>query len=140
MELLKSVVSLTLNALSLAVFCQIFAQEISDFPLPDLARVAEHSDPVELGRLLQLVLGCAVRCERKQGLCLFVCCAVCVHKVDTCRYSYLQYTCGVQQVEGRTVSQNFFFVILLTRYGKSRALRGNRCRQCYCIFGSETHE
>uniref|UniRef100_A0A8D3E3I1 Hook microtubule-tethering protein 1 n=1 Tax=Scophthalmus maximus TaxID=52904 RepID=A0A8D3E3I1_SCOMX len=63
--------------------------EISDFPLPDLARVAEHSDPVELGRLLQLVLGCAVRCERKQGLCLFVCCAVCVHKVDTCRYSYL---------------------------------------------------
>uniref|UniRef100_A0A8D3B7S6 Hook microtubule-tethering protein 1 n=1 Tax=Scophthalmus maximus TaxID=52904 RepID=A0A8D3B7S6_SCOMX len=44
----------------------IFAQEISDFPLPDLARVAEHSDPVELGRLLQLVLGCAVRCERKQ--------------------------------------------------------------------------
>uniref|UniRef100_A0A8D3B7Q4 Hook microtubule-tethering protein 1 n=1 Tax=Scophthalmus maximus TaxID=52904 RepID=A0A8D3B7Q4_SCOMX len=37
-----------------------------DFPLPDLARVAEHSDPVELGRLLQLVLGCAVRCERKQ--------------------------------------------------------------------------
>uniref|UniRef100_A0A8D3CIC9 Hook microtubule-tethering protein 1 n=1 Tax=Scophthalmus maximus TaxID=52904 RepID=A0A8D3CIC9_SCOMX len=66
MELLKSVVSLTLNALSLAVFCQIFAQEISDFPLPDLARVAEHSDPVELGRLLQLVLGCAVRCERKQ--------------------------------------------------------------------------
>uniref|UniRef100_A0A8D3C6C1 Hook microtubule-tethering protein 1 n=1 Tax=Scophthalmus maximus TaxID=52904 RepID=A0A8D3C6C1_SCOMX len=45
---------------------EIFAQEISDFPLPDLARVAEHSDPVELGRLLQLVLGCAVRCERKQ--------------------------------------------------------------------------
>uniref|UniRef100_A0A8D3BZV8 Hook microtubule-tethering protein 1 n=1 Tax=Scophthalmus maximus TaxID=52904 RepID=A0A8D3BZV8_SCOMX len=38
----------------------------NDFPLPDLARVAEHSDPVELGRLLQLVLGCAVRCERKQ--------------------------------------------------------------------------
>ncbi|KAF0042332.1 hypothetical protein F2P81_005864 [Scophthalmus maximus] len=43
---------------------EIFAQEISDFPLPDLARVAEHSDPVELGRLLQLVLGCAVRCEQ----------------------------------------------------------------------------
>uniref|UniRef100_A0A665UAL5 Calponin-homology (CH) domain-containing protein n=1 Tax=Echeneis naucrates TaxID=173247 RepID=A0A665UAL5_ECHNA len=39
---------------------------ISDFPLPEMALVAEHSNPVELGRLLQLVLGCAVRCERKQ--------------------------------------------------------------------------
>lgn len=46
---------------------QVLAQETSDFPLPDLAQVAEHSDPVELGRLVQLVLGCAVRCERKQG-------------------------------------------------------------------------
>ncbi|XP_070816714.1 protein Hook homolog 1 [Chaetodon trifascialis] len=45
---------------------EVLAQEISDFPLPDLALVAEHSDPVQLGRLLQLVLGCAVRCERKQ--------------------------------------------------------------------------
>ncbi|XP_042338565.1 protein Hook homolog 1 [Plectropomus leopardus] len=45
---------------------EVLAQEISDFPLPDLALVAEHSDPMELGRLLQLVLGCAVRCERKQ--------------------------------------------------------------------------
>uniref|UniRef100_A0A8D3DZR0 Hook microtubule-tethering protein 1 n=1 Tax=Scophthalmus maximus TaxID=52904 RepID=A0A8D3DZR0_SCOMX len=47
-------------------FAETPLPEISDFPLPDLARVAEHSDPVELGRLLQLVLGCAVRCERKQ--------------------------------------------------------------------------
>nr|XP_020480958.1 protein Hook homolog 1 isoform X2 [Monopterus albus] len=45
---------------------EVLGQEISDFPLPDLAVVAEHSHPVELGRLLQLVLGCAVRCERKQ--------------------------------------------------------------------------
>ncbi|XP_059197062.1 protein Hook homolog 1 [Centropristis striata] len=45
---------------------EVLAQEISGFPLPDLALVAEHSDPLELGRLLQLVLGCAVRCERKQ--------------------------------------------------------------------------
>ncbi|XP_044056762.1 protein Hook homolog 1 isoform X3 [Siniperca chuatsi] len=45
---------------------EVLAQEISDFPLPDLALAAEHSDPVELGRLLQLILGCAVRCERKQ--------------------------------------------------------------------------
>ncbi|XP_070765653.1 protein Hook homolog 1 isoform X1 [Enoplosus armatus] len=45
---------------------EVLTQEISDFPMPDLALVAEHSDPVELGRLLQLILGCAVRCEHKQ--------------------------------------------------------------------------
>uniref|UniRef100_A0A7N8XYK7 Hook microtubule-tethering protein 1 n=1 Tax=Mastacembelus armatus TaxID=205130 RepID=A0A7N8XYK7_9TELE len=45
---------------------EVLGQEISDFPLPDVALVAEHSHPVELGRLLQLVLGCAVRCEHKQ--------------------------------------------------------------------------
>ncbi|XP_026201239.1 protein Hook homolog 1 [Anabas testudineus] len=45
---------------------EVLAQEISDFTLPDLVKVAEHSNPVEMGRLLQLVLGCAVRCERKQ--------------------------------------------------------------------------
>ncbi|KAJ8388425.1 hypothetical protein AAFF_G00133010 [Aldrovandia affinis] len=45
---------------------EVLAQQISDFPLPDLVQLAEHSDPVELGRLLQLILGCAVKCERKQ--------------------------------------------------------------------------
>ncbi|KAM9763023.1 protein Hook homolog 1 [Menidia menidia] len=45
---------------------EVLAQEISDFPLPDLSLVAEHSDPEQLGRLLQLILGCAVRCEHKQ--------------------------------------------------------------------------
>uniref|UniRef100_A0A4W6D307 Hook microtubule-tethering protein 1 n=1 Tax=Lates calcarifer TaxID=8187 RepID=A0A4W6D307_LATCA len=53
-------------ALSPPLSHQVLGQEISDFPLPDLALVAEHSNPVELGRLLQLILGCAVRCERKQ--------------------------------------------------------------------------
>ncbi|XP_072537866.1 protein Hook homolog 1 [Salminus brasiliensis] len=45
---------------------EVLNQQISGFPLPDLVRVAEHSDPVELGRLLQLILGCAVKCDRKQ--------------------------------------------------------------------------
>ncbi|MBN3302210.1 HOOK1 protein, partial [Amia calva] len=45
---------------------EVLGQQIADFPLPDLNRVAEHSDPVELGRLLQLILGCAVKCDRKQ--------------------------------------------------------------------------
>ncbi|XP_061153439.1 protein Hook homolog 1 isoform X1 [Syngnathus typhle] len=50
----------------LEYYNEVLVQGLSDFPLPDVALVAEHSDPVELGRLLQLVLGCAVRCERKQ--------------------------------------------------------------------------
>lgn len=47
---------------------QVLVQDISHLPLPDVALVAERAEPTELGRLLQLVLGCAVNCERKQGL------------------------------------------------------------------------
>ncbi|XP_056895030.1 protein Hook homolog 1 isoform X2 [Takifugu flavidus] len=45
---------------------EVLVQDISHLPLPDVALVAEHAEPTELGRLLQLVLGCAVKCERKQ--------------------------------------------------------------------------
>ncbi|KAM4739906.1 protein Hook homolog 1 [Anableps anableps] len=45
---------------------EVLAQDISYFPLPDVSRVAEHAEPVEMGRLLQLILGCAVRCEQQQ--------------------------------------------------------------------------
>uniref|UniRef100_A0A3B4FJ13 Hook microtubule tethering protein 1 n=1 Tax=Pundamilia nyererei TaxID=303518 RepID=A0A3B4FJ13_9CICH len=55
-----------------SVHLQVLSQEISDFPLPDVSLVAEHSDPTELGRLLQLILGCAVRCERKQEYIQFI--------------------------------------------------------------------
>lgn len=65
---------------SLPLCHQVLGQEISDFPLPDLALAAEQSDPVELGRLLQLILGCAVKCERKQGVWLLLCCT---HILDT---------------------------------------------------------
>ncbi|XP_041475501.1 protein Hook homolog 3-like isoform X2 [Lytechinus variegatus] len=41
-------------------------QELTDFQLPDLSQVGEHANPVELGRLLQLVLGCAVNCDHKE--------------------------------------------------------------------------
>nr|XP_033771985.1 protein Hook homolog 1 [Geotrypetes seraphini] len=41
-------------------------QQISEFLLPDLNQIVEHSNPTELGRLLQLILGCAVNCEKKQ--------------------------------------------------------------------------
>ena len=33
---------------------------------PDVQLLVEKADPVELGRLLQLILGCAVNCEKKQ--------------------------------------------------------------------------
>ncbi|XP_076009181.1 protein Hook homolog 1 [Genypterus blacodes] len=61
MNNLKKILQIVLD-----YYNEVLGQEISDFPLPDLVRVAERSDSVELGRLLQLVLGCAVRCEHKQ--------------------------------------------------------------------------
>ncbi|KAJ6662575.1 hypothetical protein lerEdw1_011712 [Lerista edwardsae] len=45
---------------------EFLGQQISEDLLPDLNRISEHSDPIELGRLLQLILGCAVNCEKKQ--------------------------------------------------------------------------
>ncbi|XP_053266924.1 protein Hook homolog 3 isoform X2 [Pleuronectes platessa] len=45
---------------------EILGQHINDFTLPDVNLIGEHSDPAELGRMLQLILGCAVNCEQKQ--------------------------------------------------------------------------
>lgn len=39
---------------------------LSENARPDVQSLAEHADPIELGRLLQLILGCAVNCNRKQ--------------------------------------------------------------------------
>ena len=39
---------------------------LSDFPRPEAIRIAEKHDVNELGRLLQLILGCAVNCNDKQ--------------------------------------------------------------------------
>ncbi|XP_076217209.1 protein Hook homolog 3-like isoform X1 [Aptenodytes patagonicus] len=45
---------------------EILGQQINDFALPDVSLIGEHSDAAELGRMLQLILGCAVNCEQKQ--------------------------------------------------------------------------
>ncbi|KAF5920661.1 hypothetical protein HPG69_014698 [Diceros bicornis minor] len=45
---------------------EILGQQINDFTLPDVNLIGEHSDAAELGRMLQLILGCAVNCEQKQ--------------------------------------------------------------------------
>ena len=34
--------------------------------MPDVNAIGENSDMVELGRLLQLILGCAINCDAKQ--------------------------------------------------------------------------
>lgn len=39
---------------------------LADYPRPDSQRIAEKCDLIELERLLQLILGCAVYCEEKQ--------------------------------------------------------------------------
>lgn len=41
-------------------------QETSHFRLPDVNKIGERGDPDELGRLLQLILGCAVNCDHKE--------------------------------------------------------------------------
>ncbi|XP_075885203.1 protein Hook homolog 3 isoform X2 [Nelusetta ayraudi] len=45
---------------------EILGQHINDFTLPDVNLIGEHGDAAELGRMLQLLLGCAVNCEQKQ--------------------------------------------------------------------------
>ncbi|XP_015271324.1 PREDICTED: protein Hook homolog 2 isoform X2 [Gekko japonicus] len=44
----------------------VLGHQVPEHLLPDVALVAELSDTAELGKLLQLVLGCAISCERKQ--------------------------------------------------------------------------
>uniref|UniRef100_A0A8D1SSF2 Calponin-homology (CH) domain-containing protein n=1 Tax=Sus scrofa TaxID=9823 RepID=A0A8D1SSF2_PIG len=50
-----------------------YSQDVLGHPileqhLPDVSLIGEFSDPEELGKLLQLVLGCAISCEKKQGM------------------------------------------------------------------------
>ncbi|NP_001410778.1 protein Hook homolog 2 [Danio rerio] len=44
----------------------VLSQQVSDEHVPDVCLIGEMGDVTELGRLLQLVLGCAVSCDRKQ--------------------------------------------------------------------------
>ncbi|CAF4399858.1 unnamed protein product [Rotaria socialis] len=47
-------------------YSKIFDQSLIDFQMPNLNMIAERVDEIELSRLLQLVLGCAVSCNRKE--------------------------------------------------------------------------
>ncbi|XP_037361816.1 protein Hook homolog 2 isoform X2 [Talpa occidentalis] len=44
----------------------VLGHPISEQHLPDVSLIGEFSEPEELGKLLQLVLGCAISCEKKQ--------------------------------------------------------------------------
>lgn len=44
----------------------VLGQQVSEEHVPDVCLIGEMGDVNELGRLLQLVLGCAVSCEHKQ--------------------------------------------------------------------------
>ncbi|XP_077474604.1 protein Hook homolog 2 [Stigmatopora argus] len=44
----------------------ILGHQVLEEHLPDVTLIGEMEDPTELGKLLQLVLGCAVSCEKKQ--------------------------------------------------------------------------
>ncbi|GLG93634.1 Uncharacterized protein GBIM_00989 [Gryllus bimaculatus] len=41
-------------------------QHFADFSKPDVIKIGEKCDAAELGRLLQLILGCAINCNHKQ--------------------------------------------------------------------------
>ncbi|XP_072430332.1 protein Hook homolog 1 isoform X2 [Chiloscyllium punctatum] len=61
MNNLKKILQMVLN-----YYHEVLGQQIADSLHPNLNLIVEHVDIVEIGRLLQLILGCAVNCERKQ--------------------------------------------------------------------------
>ncbi|KAJ7992726.1 hypothetical protein DPEC_G00281660 [Dallia pectoralis] len=50
----------------LEYYHDVLGHQVADEHLPDLTLIGEFEDVTELGKLVQLVLGCAVSCEKKQ--------------------------------------------------------------------------
>ncbi|KAK2864807.1 hypothetical protein Q7C36_003961 [Tachysurus vachellii] len=50
----------------LEYYHDVLGQQVGDEHVPDVSLIGEMEDVTELGRLVQLVLGCAVSCEKKQ--------------------------------------------------------------------------
>jgi len=50
----------------LSYYSDVLGQHINDFHMPDVNIIGETGDPLEMGRLMQLILGCAVNCDDKQ--------------------------------------------------------------------------
>lgn len=47
-------------------YAECLNQQLSGYVKPDVVKIGEHCDERELRRLLQLILGCAVNCDKKQ--------------------------------------------------------------------------
>lgn len=47
-------------------YVECLNQPLSGYTKPDAQKIGEHCDSIELKRLMQLVLGCAVNCNDKQ--------------------------------------------------------------------------
>uniref|UniRef100_A0A673ZAD2 Hook microtubule tethering protein 2 n=1 Tax=Salmo trutta TaxID=8032 RepID=A0A673ZAD2_SALTR len=56
----------------LEYYHDVLGHQIADEHLPDINLIGEFGDVTELGKLVQLVLGCAVSCEKKQAIYCFV--------------------------------------------------------------------
>ncbi|KAB5517668.1 hypothetical protein PHYPO_G00169900 [Pangasianodon hypophthalmus] len=50
----------------LEYYHDVLGQQVADEHVPDVSLIGEMGNVTELGRLVQLVLGCAVSCEKKQ--------------------------------------------------------------------------
>ncbi|CAB1341990.1 unnamed protein product [Coregonus sp. 'balchen'] len=50
----------------LEYYHDVLGHQVADKHLPDINLIGEFGDVTELGKLVQLVLGCAVSCEKKQ--------------------------------------------------------------------------
>ncbi|KAM9251610.1 protein Hook homolog 2 [Cariama cristata] len=44
----------------------VLGQAVAEQHVPDVVLAAQHADPEQLGKLVRLVLGCAVSCERRE--------------------------------------------------------------------------
>ncbi|XP_072704504.1 LOW QUALITY PROTEIN: protein Hook homolog 2 [Ciconia boyciana] len=44
----------------------VLGQAVAEQHVPDVVLAAQHADPEQLGKLVRLVLGCAVTCERRE--------------------------------------------------------------------------
>lgn len=58
---LKKVIACVLD-----YYTDVLSLQLADFPMPDVQLIAEQNDAIQLGRLLQLILGCAINCVHKQ--------------------------------------------------------------------------
>ncbi|XP_045445937.1 protein hook [Melitaea cinxia] len=71
---------------------------LQEFSRPDVVNIAEHADPSDLGRLLQLVLSCAVNCIKKEEYITRI-----MDLELSCQRSIMQ---AIQELENITLGTN----------------------------------